>query len=85
MHSKPYFTDTDRNRFISEAEAQGDTMLHDEVRDGVWTLVFDTLPLVPPAPPTELDLLYRVLKRRDLTLRELSILARLQQGFQSEA
>jgi len=80
LHSVQYFTDSDRRRFISEAQAQGETMLHDEIRDGVWTLDFDLLPTVAPLPPTELDLLYMKLRIKDVSLAEINNILRLERG-----
>lgn len=84
MRVKEYFTIADRVRFIAEAQSEGETLLHDEERDGVATLVFDLLPLVLPVPPSELDLLFQALRREDLSLSEVNQVLRLQQGWELE-
>jgi hypothetical protein len=77
-HSSTYTTNAERIRLIATAEALGETMLRDEVLDGVTTLTFDTLAVVPPAAPTAVDILHQKLRGEDLNLAELCQMLRLE-------
>ena len=90
MRTVTYNTWEERQVLCREATANGETMLHDEVRDGVKTLVFETPEAVSPAPRTRLEELHHQLAMETLdavvtgfeTVADFLEMLRLERGVQ---
>lgn len=76
-----YVTDAERLTLVATYEGQGLQMMHDEIRNGINTLIFDDPEVVPPIPRTRRDDLYDKLRDDTATLPDIRELLRLEKGL----
>jgi len=80
-----YSTWEERQDLCREAHANGEHMLHDEVRDGVNTLVFEIPEPVSPAPRTRLEELHHQLAMGTIDMVDDFLeMLRLERGLQEQ-